>query len=245
MRDDYIILCPSFRNDLFEEVKRSLAPLQVHWFDGSTANSFSHLINQCIVKCHDAGKEILVVAADRYRPKAKDVERALDLIDKGYGLAATGNFGFFALSMAAVREVGPFDERYPSGPADTDMMIRMAAADIAIYEAAEIPNERYNTSWRNANNHFEQKWKKEGDTYLRLLPEEDYKLNLGKGRGTFLPWSESVTIFPELKRLTFPRSRWNSRVIPTWTFGELWEKFVLLCIYKLKNWRRKGRLKSG
>lgn len=229
-----LILCFSNRPQLAREVQGCLHPLPVEIFDTNDLSGFSQVINHCIVEAYNKGFERVILVSDRFRPHEKDVKKVLDLLDKGYALACVGNWGFFGLSLDTVRLVGWMDERFKAGCSDSDYMIRCAMNNLAIYEANEVPNVRVNSSWKDLGiDHFQQKWFKQNDTYLKLLSEEEYDYDIGSFRGTeFLPYSESVTIFPELKNLKFDNKVWRSRSRPTFTWNQLWDYFLHLCFYQ-------------
>lgn len=238
---NYGIICPSNRPHLVEDVRSSLAPLTVYHVDGNGYSSFSKLINKCITTSFSF--ETIIICADRMRPKPADVEKILRLLDQGYGLVCLYCFGFFGFRKDLIRKIGFMDERFQhGGQEDTDFMIRCAEANIAIYEAKEIPVYNTSTNWRPGSNlsHFNNKWTRVNDTYFRQLPEEKYDYKLGRYKGSeFLPWSESITIFPELKRLVFPIKVWRAKTRPVWTYKELLEKFWLLSMFTIRNWKNK------
>lgn len=238
MLTEPFICIPSIRPQLANEAAAALHPLPVVQINGE-GYTFSRLINHCIQEAHTAGKEILVVVSDRFRPTPAQIAGMLEKIKQGYGIVAAGCFGCFALKLDFVRLVGWFDERYGNGQEDTDMMLRCLECDIALYEAREIQSVVVNSSWKkkDALHHYNAKWQKEGDRVTRLLPEEKYPYEIGGYRGAdFLDASHSVTIFEELRRSEFRRPLWRSRARPRFSLRQLAAYFTHLALWQGRRW---------
>lgn len=50
-KNNYAIIIPSFRFDLASECQKNILPLESYTYDGTGYESFSKLINHCVVKC--------------------------------------------------------------------------------------------------------------------------------------------------------------------------------------------------
>jgi len=196
MEKKYTIIIPSNQPNLIEETKENLIKIGEECLvkNGSGYPSFSKLINDCVIECPT---EIVIICNDRARPKKKDVEKTLKLIDEGFGFVGLYAWGFFGFKKELFRRVGFMDERFIGGNyEDSDYMRTMLEADIAMYNVFEIEyREDVGSRWdtTKTKSHFLKKWG-EGNGYVkRLLPEEDYNYNLGeKTNNVFLPWDKSV-----------------------------------------------------
>lgn len=195
----YTVMIPSHKPKVAGSIANSLkSPCII--FDGTDYPSCSKLWNDCIMACPT---EIIVMCSTKMRPTDGHVERALELVDDGYGIAGLYRFGFFAFKKDLIRRVGFFDERFIGGNyEDCDMMYRLNEANIAYYEAEQVPYEKGPSGWKHsmAQQHFIKKWSftdgnnKSGyETLTRLLNNEDYGYQLGVDTGaSFLGWDRTV-----------------------------------------------------
>jgi len=194
-KDRFTVLIPSFRPALAKEVERSLSPLAVMHWNGTSYPSFSKLVNDCIVHCPT---ERVVICSDKVRPAVNHIDRMMALLDQGYAFVGLYYFACFGFSKQLVREIGFFDERFVGGEfEDADYMIRLREANLAYYLAKEVPYLFMASSWNNSASrlHFLRKWGSIQMTETRrLLPEESYPgYDLGDSvPATFLPTSASV-----------------------------------------------------
>jgi GT2 family glycosyltransferase len=164
--------------------------------DGTNYPSFSKLINDCV---SESKAETIVICNDKARPRYNDFFKTLHLIDKGYGFVGLYCFGFFAFKKELFRRIGPLDERFIGGNyEDSDFLRRLNEANIACYEAYEIPYLEGSSSWNTGMSqyHFYNKWNdytQDNKICTRLLPEETYNYDFGEITNCeFLPWSHSI-----------------------------------------------------
>ena len=195
---DYEIIIPSHRPQLSHEAQFCLKYFNNRVFDGTGYPSFSKLINDCIVS---SNYEKIIICNDKARPTVSAVGKILTMLDEGWGIVALYRFGFFGFKKDLVRKIGFFDERYIGGGyEDSDIVIRLKEADISYYESEEIDYIYIPTSWdyvtsNLAANHYYTKWKVEGNTCTRRLPEEACRYDLGPfNNSDFMRFEESVLI---------------------------------------------------
>ena len=189
----YEVIIPTCNMELAKEAQRSMSPIKSRIFDGSNFESFSKLINSCVVS---SDKEIIVICNDKARPKEQDVYRLLDLVNKGYGVSGLYRFGFFAFKKDLMRLIGFMDERYVGGEYENcDFLRRLKEKDIGYYEDESIEYAQLPSRWvrTKALQHFKAKWDEIPGSTRRMLPEESYAYNIGPFRGSsFLGWGHSV-----------------------------------------------------
>lgn len=193
---DYSIIVPSNREDLKNITISHLISLgeEPIYKNGDGYESFSKLINHCVVECPT---EIVIICNDRARPKKEDIERLLKLINEGYGFVGLYAWGFFGFKKELFRVVGFMDERFIGGNyEDCDYMRRMMEADIAMYNVTKISYiENIPSNWDHSRTkqHYDNKWVNGDGVVQRLIPEENYGYNIGDSTGEkFLPWSKSI-----------------------------------------------------
>lgn len=165
---------------LAKPVQESLNPLPVNIFNGKDYPSFSKLINDVIV---NNPTEIVIVASYKVRPTQNDVQKMIDLINKGYGYVATYRFAFFGFKKEIIRRIGFFDERFIGGGyEDCDIMRRCIENNISIYESEEVIYYPKKSIWNNSvsRTHFIKKWlEPKNNKITRLLDEENYDYDIG------------------------------------------------------------------
>lgn len=127
----YNIWILSNRPELAEDTKKSFLPYDATIFDGSGYESYSKLVNHCIVKSKD---EIVIIINDKIRGNYKDIDKMLKLINDGYGIVGLYRFGFVGFKKDFIRKIGWYDERFIGGGyEDSDFNIRMKESDIGYY----------------------------------------------------------------------------------------------------------------
>lgn len=195
---DCEIIIPSHRSQLSREAQLCVKDFNSRVFDGAGYPSFSKLINDCIVS---NGFEKIIICNDKARPTNSAIVKILTMLDEGWGVVAPYRFGFFGFKKDLIRKIGFFDERYIGGGyEDNDIILRLKEADVSYYETEEIEYIYLPTSWNYeisglAGNYYLTKWKQEGNTYTRRLPEEDYGYDIGPFRNTdFTPFEKSVLL---------------------------------------------------
>ncbi len=195
---DYEIIIPSNRLYLSDEAQLCLKHFNNRVFDGAGYPSFSKLVNECILS---SKYEKIIICNDKARPTDSVTEKLLIMLDEGWGLVAPYRFGFFGFKKDLIRKIGFFDERYIGGGyEDNDFILRLKEADISYYESEEIPYLSLPTSWSYeisglAGYYYQTKWKHEGNTYTRRLPEENYGYDIGSFNNTdFIPFEKSVLL---------------------------------------------------
>ena len=195
---DYEIIIPSHRPQLSYAAQECIKDFNHRIFDGTDYPSFSKLINDCIVT---SNREKIIICSDKARPSSTIIENILIMLDDGWGLVAPYRFGFFGFKKDLIRKIGFFDERYIGGGyEDNDFILRLKEADISYYENEEInfihlPSSWYYEKSSLAADYYMTKWKQEGNTYTRQLPEENYGYDIGPfNNAQFLPFAKSVLL---------------------------------------------------
>lgn len=191
------IIVPSIDKSLSEE---TMLNLKSHGFDstfhdGSGYESFSKLINECIVS---NDKNITIICNDKSRPKKEHVDYMISKINEGFGFVGLFRFGFFAINIDLINKIGFFDERYIGGGyEDEDFLIRMLEANVACICTEEIDYINLPSRWKydftsDSKTFFYKKWRFKNDDKLiiRKLEEvNNYKLN--ECNSNFLEWENS------------------------------------------------------
>ncbi len=192
------IIIPSSRPQLREEAQLCVKDFNNRVFDGTSYPSFSKLANDCIVT---SNYEKIIICNDKARPTNLNIEKILIMLDEGWGLVAPYRFGFFGFKKDLIRKIGFFDESYVGGGyEDNDFILRLKEADISYYENEEIDYIYLPTSWNYersnmARHYYETKWKLDGDTYVRRLPEQNYEYDIGPFINTkFTQFDKSVLL---------------------------------------------------
>ncbi len=158
---DFEIVIPTCRFGMAEEAARSVFPYKTRFVDGRDAESFSWLVNRCILS---SSTEVVIIMNDKVRASNRDIEKIVRLLNSGYGLASLYLFGFFGLTKQLVREIGWFDERFKGGGyEDVDFQNRLIEANIATYKTTEAPYLETGSSWPGNNNKevYEKKWRED------------------------------------------------------------------------------------
>ena len=198
-RTDFTIVIGVKEESLSQPVVRSLHPLQTHILIGKDYPSFSKLVNDCITL---SPTEIVIFCSHRVRPTPKDIERLLQRIDDGYGLATLYRLGCFGFRKELIRRIGFFDERFLIGGwEDNDFFLRLQEADIAYFEDESIPYEGGDSLWKHpedkpkrSKEHFDAKWFRNEKlmTMSRMLPEiTHYDIGESDKTVVFKKWRDS------------------------------------------------------
>lgn len=176
---DLDIWIPSNRPNLAYDAQKSLLPYNAKIFNGDGYDSFSKLVNHCIVKSEN---EIIVIVNDKARANSSHINKIVTLLESGYGLVGLYRFGFFGFKKELIRKIGFMDERFVGGGyEDDDFFLRIMEANIAYYESEEIPYIQMFTSWKHVYSmqYFPKKWHIGTDRITRLLSEENYNYSIG------------------------------------------------------------------
>lgn len=188
----YEIVVPSCDYPAAHITIRSMDDDRARFFDGTGAESFSWLVNQCIRDCKE---EILIIASDRVEPTQEHVQRLVELINDGFGIAGLYRFAFFGFKLDLIRRIGFFDERLVGGGLeDSDMIFRLREAGIAYYEKEHVPYKAGPTRWAHQDHHnvFNKKWLIDGNVLRRKMKEPDLPYDIGPPSNTeFLPWDRT------------------------------------------------------
>jgi hypothetical protein len=201
---DYEIIIPSHRPQLRHEAQLCLKDFNNRIFEGAGYPSFSKLINDCIVS---SNCEKIIICNDKARPSNWIIDKTLTMLDKDWGVVAPYRFGFFGFKKDLIRKIGFFDESYIGGGyEDNDIILRLKEADVSYYESEEIEYIYLPTSWNYeklglARNYYETKWKLEGNTYTRRLPEQDYGYDIGPFNNTVFSSFEKSVLLPVRRNL--------------------------------------------
>jgi hypothetical protein len=192
------IWIPSCRLQLAEEVKKSLLPYEAKIYDGTGYESFSKLVNHCII---NSEYETIIICNDKLKTKPEDIDKILRLLEEGYGLVGLCKFAFFGFKKNLIRQIGFFDERFLGGGyEDNDIIARMKEADIAYYATEEVYRTPMPTTWKYeienspAKKHYFNKWRLNlPESIIRLLPEiNPYDMKDCTYYTTFLSFRKSV-----------------------------------------------------
>jgi len=141
--------------------------------------SYSKLINHSIATSKD---EFIIFVNDRCFPTVDTARKMLDHLKNGYAASFLWNVAYMAFSKELVRKIGWWDQRFLNGGwEDRDWMIRIAEANLKIYDRLEI---EYSFEWKSPlqNNdhcalsepHFFKKWGFPEKGIKRNLSEESY-----------------------------------------------------------------------
>lgn len=170
---DFEIVIPTCRFAMAEAAACSVFPYKTRLVDGSGAESFSWLVNRCILS---SATEVVIIMNDKVRAVPRDIEKIVRLLNSGYGLVSLYLFGFFGLTKQLIREIGWFDERFKGGGyEDVDFQNRLIEANIATYKSTEVPYIESGSSWASNNNKeiYEKKWQEDfGSNRLVRLDKE-------------------------------------------------------------------------
>ncbi|PKM77891.1 MAG: glycosyltransferase [Firmicutes bacterium HGW-Firmicutes-15] len=201
---DYEIIIPSHRPQLSHEAQSCVKYFNNRIFDGTGYPSFSKLINDCIVT---SNYEKIIICNDKARPTTSDIGKILTMLDEGWGVVAPYRFGFFGFKKDLIRKIGFLDERYIGGGyEDNDYILRLKEADVSYYENEEIEYVYLPTSWNYeisglTGNYYQTKWRQEGNTYTRRLPEEDYGYDIGPFKNSYFTTFDKSVLLPVRRNL--------------------------------------------
>ena len=178
---NYSIYLISNKPEVYQEIKDSISPEVIHYFDGTDYPSFSKLVNDCVANCPT---ETIIIASSKVRPTQDQVHKLLDLLDQGYGFVGLYLFGFFGFRKELFRKIGPFDERFiGGGHEDWDFLFRLREANIPVYISQEVTYFKSASSWNYslARPHMVKKWHEGlGNGCLsRAFAEEEYSYDWG------------------------------------------------------------------
>ena len=202
----------SNKPQLFAGIEKSILPEKVNYFDGTGYPSFSKLVNECTAK---ADNEIVIMMSDKMLPTAANVQKAVSLINQGYGLVGLYRFGFFGFKKQLMRQIGMMDERFVGGGyEDDDFYIRLKEANIAMYITEEVEYSKSRSSWNydRSRIHFLQKWidtenpnynpdaKASSEFVKRKLPEEVSNYDLGPSIDTKFLTADHTVAQPRKSR---------------------------------------------
>ena len=186
------VIIPSNRPQLAVQCQNSLRPYKGIIVDAKLQGkiSYSKIMNFIIT---DYPHELILICNDKGRPKPQDVDKVVELLDRGFGMAWLHPFGFGGFYKDVIRKIGFYDERFVDGNyEDCDMTRRLKEADIALYESFDIEWVQIKSSWKASKSEkfFKQKW----DGFNRKLPEAPLNYDIGSYQGrAFLPWKETVS----------------------------------------------------
>lgn len=156
-----------------------LNPIPVKHFDGTGYEGFSKLINDCIRDCEN---EIVILIADKMKPKKEEIYKIINLLNDGYALVNLHLFAFFGFKKQLIREIGFWDERFKGGEmSDCDFIRRVKHHNVAIYESTEAERVWEPSTWHGGNvkEIYYQKWSETAECDYKNLPEEKYDYDLG------------------------------------------------------------------
>lgn len=184
----------------FSDIKESINPEIINYYDGSNAESFSKIVNSC---AHQASTETVILCSDKFLPTQNDIKKILKLLDEGYALVAYHKFACFGFRKELFRKIGPFDERFLSGGyEDFDFCLRCREANLAVYLSDEGSYQPSASSWDYSIpwEHWCKKWIIHGHQtdpdgkriVERVIPEMKNHYDFGpKTNIGFLPGSKS------------------------------------------------------
>lgn len=173
--------------DVVNSQMRALSPLEkkykVYWNNRINRHpeiydSYSKLINHSVAT---SPTEWIILINDRTVPTAEEVEKMIDLLEKGYACVLLYNVGFMGFSKELIRKIGWWDQRFAwAGWEDRDWVWRICMNNFAIYESEEAT---YDRSWKSplynstedATNHWYNKYHQYDDAIYKNLPEETYE----------------------------------------------------------------------
>lgn len=141
--------------------------------------SYSHLINHSIATSKD---EFIIFVNDRCFPTAAEARKMLKHLEEGHAASFLWNVAYMAFSKELIRKLGWWDERFLNGGwEDRDWMMRIAEANLSMYESQES---NYDFSWKSplqhndrcalSGPHFESKWQITSSSLKRCIKEEVY-----------------------------------------------------------------------
>tara|TARA_R110000751_G_scaffold258945_1_gene358307 strand:+ start:114 stop:857 length:744 start_codon:yes stop_codon:yes gene_type:complete len=141
--------------------------------------SYSELINDTVATSKD---EFIVFVNDRCFPTADEGRKMLNHLQEGYAASFLYSVGYMAFSKELVRKIGWWDQRFLNGGwEDRDWIIRLAEANLKIYESQESD---YSHDWKSplqvedycalSTPHFNNKWGIDSSTIIKRIKEESY-----------------------------------------------------------------------
>lgn len=191
----------------------ALEPLEdkyeVHWNNRIDRHpyaypSYSELINHSVAT---SPSEYIILINDRCSPKADEAEKILNHLKEGYACSLLYNVGFMGFTKELVRQIGWWDQRFINGGwEDRDWVMRIAKANLALYESQEA---EYSYDWKSplqtndrcalSRPHFDKKWAFTQNEIIQNLSEEEYPnwdASLGEARldirNSWKKWSDST-----------------------------------------------------
>lgn len=165
--------------------------------------SYSQLINHSIVT---SPTEWVILINDRTTPTVEEIDKMVNLLEKGTSCVFLYNVGFMGFSKELIRKIGWWDERFTHGGwEDRDWVWRLAEANLSLYESQEST---YDYTWKSPLNvpggqlstpHWLKKWNGyDHNVVVRTMQEEKYQhwdLFLGEPRhdisSTWTKWEDS------------------------------------------------------
>lgn len=187
MKKDYSVFLISNKPEKYAKIQESLLPELLYYYDGSDAANFSQLVNRCV---ESSLTETVILMSDRMRPTSTEIQKMLELLNRGYGFVGLYRYGLFGFKKELMRKIGMFDERYVGGGyEDYDFTMRLVMANIAFYMTEEVEYHAGPSSWDYSKSmpHFVTKWRHDWEngptpsvpTFEKMLMEEMYNYNLG------------------------------------------------------------------
>ena len=148
---DYSCWLISNRVELLPVIQQNLLPEKLNFFDGTGIGSFSRLVNQCVVQ---SPTECVIMMSHKVRPIQQDVQKTLELLERGYAFVGLRLFRFFGFRKELFRQIGCFDERFIGGGfEDYDLIVRMIEHNLAFYTEETVPWIDEPSSW-TINGHY-------------------------------------------------------------------------------------------
>ena len=141
--------------------------------------SYSELINDSIATSKD---EFIIFVNDRCFPTVDEGRKMLNHLQEGYAASFLWNVAYMAFSKELVRKIGWWDQRFTNGGwEDRDWMIRIAEANLKMYESQES---HYTYDWKSplqvedacalSTPHFNTKWEITNTHLRRNFADETY-----------------------------------------------------------------------
>lgn len=91
---DFEIVIPTCRFAMAEAAAQNVSPYKTRLVDGRGAESFSWLVNRCILS---SLTEVVIIMNDKVRAGPRDIEKIVRLLNSGYGIVSLYLFGFLVL----------------------------------------------------------------------------------------------------------------------------------------------------
>lgn len=142
--------------------------------------SYSKLINHSAAT---SPTEWVILINDRTIPTLEEVEKMINLLERGFACVLLYNVGFMGFSKELIRKIGWWDERFlHAGWEDRDWVWRIRMSNLALYESQEST---YDRSWKtnltnssyDSTEHWYKKYNQDNsDVIYKMIPEENYEI---------------------------------------------------------------------